>query len=323
MNLDVDLERVVLPARAFFRSWRDQTLPTRTAALDDALAHFQEIAAGDDRELRDMALLGLAGEAMQPLEDLAYLGHAWDQPFTGLANYVSAITWSRFTTTNFWQSSGGWADERIAVFAGLAVRDPENRTIHSLLGILGDFARQADEVQLAALEAARVRTVARVRRNLSMLGAEWTRFAPHFLAYKHGGLAVNRGDVALVADDVATITDDTPRTAPAIAIWSKSKSGSVLFESGVTSEEIADYAVASGRLAIDCLERFVDGRLAVLDILEIADDGQVVGLKSFQIPWTIWLSEEDLTPEQWEVLGAGPLIRWIDDDALSGIRVEP
>jgi len=67
-----------------------------------------------------MAVLTVIGEALQPLEDLAYLATAWDNPYRGIATYVRATTWKRFTANNFWQEARKWDDDRIDVFAGFS-----------------------------------------------------------------------------------------------------------------------------------------------------------------------------------------------------------
>src|SRR4051794_34211193 len=87
--------RILLPARAFLLSWKHQNLVARQAALEDARAHA--LADHASPGAQDMALLLVIGEAMQALEDLAYLGTAWDRPYQGIATYVRATSWGRFT----------------------------------------------------------------------------------------------------------------------------------------------------------------------------------------------------------------------------------
>jgi hypothetical protein len=70
------LEKVILPARAFLLSWKHQTLAARPAAINDACDHAASLGAEADPGIRDMAVLTVIGEALQPLEDLAYLATA-------------------------------------------------------------------------------------------------------------------------------------------------------------------------------------------------------------------------------------------------------
>ncbi len=53
----------------------------------------------------------------------------------------------------------------------------------------------------------------------------------------------------------------------------------------------------------------------MFDALELDANGEVVGLLPTHLPWTHWLLPADLTEEQWKVIGAGPRLTWIEDDA--------
>src|ERR1700694_468290 len=131
------LENVVLPSRGLVRSWRDKTIPAREAALDEAVGLQEQVVGDEDPGLCDMAMLGVVADAMQPLEDLAYLATAWDAPFTGLATYVRATTYSDRIPTNFWQEVARWDDARLDVLAGFAMRDPNTKVIRGVLDLAG------------------------------------------------------------------------------------------------------------------------------------------------------------------------------------------
>jgi hypothetical protein len=152
---------ILLPSRAFLLSVREQTLPARLAAIDDAVDHFEEADTSADIGWRDMALLGVIAEAMQPFEDLAYLATAWDKPFNGLAHYVRATVYSSRTPTNFWQEAPRWADERLAVFAGLSTRDPSSGEISDVIDALGLDAQLSPEKRYV-LAVARDATIRRL-----------------------------------------------------------------------------------------------------------------------------------------------------------------
>jgi hypothetical protein len=299
--------KVALPSRAFMHSWREQTLPARRAALTDSQAHFEEL---DDPAKCDLALAALIGDALQPIEDLAHLGRAWDEPFTGLANYIRATTYSSRTATNFWGAK--WDDARIKVFAGLYARKRGTDELISMVPpeVDAQLTLEQREVMAAAEEA----TVRRLRLLLGVLGKDWRQFSPYYNAYKHGGLLVTREDVIWVDDDVQEVTDATPTHRPSLAAWDlRDEEGAVRGDFQLSSAEVADTAARSGRLAIDLLERFVESRSAIFDSVDFNLDGSVAGVREMSLPLTVWLREADLSAEQWKVIGRGPRITLLDE----------
>lgn len=311
------LERVILPSRAFLLSWRNQTLPVRSAAIADAVEHFEGLGSDAPTGLRDMALLAVISEAMQPLEDLAYLATAWDEPFGGLANYVRATVYSGWVPSSFWQRIHKRDDEYFEVLAGYRARDPGTGTATDLLSGLGGTA-MLTTAQADALDVARAATRKRLRVLLGALAADWAQFGHYFYAYKHGGLTVNRADAAWVNDDVDDVTDATPRRVPSIAVWhrgSKQMEGRADFS--LEPQDAARTAAATGRLAIDLVDAFVDSRMALFDAIEFEKDGSVTALRPAQLPWTVWLRAGDLAPEIWQLIGRGPRITWIGERTAS------
>jgi hypothetical protein len=298
------LEKVILPSRAVLRSWRDQTLPARDAALEMSVELIDRLDADDDPGLRDMALLGVISDAMQPLEDLAYLATAWDAPFRGLAYYVRATTYSDRVPTNFWQGVGRWDDDRLDVLAGFAMRDPDSGKISDFLELTG-FAGGLDPQALAILQKARVASRARLRAWLEDLEIAWSEFAMYFRAFKHGGLALHRADTTFLEE-----ADDTP-VSPSIAVWSRRGTGSEVAADTNPPSDVVRYAARTGELGIEAIRRFLESRLALLESVVIAEDGTVVGLRELQHPWSAWLLEADLTAEEWRKLGRGPRLRWV------------
>src|SRR5690242_17747692 len=104
-------------------SVRDQTLPTRTAALVDAKQHFDECEASANADRRDFALLGLIGEALQALEDVAYLGDAYESESSLPApRYIAATIYSGFKPTTFYRGIKKWSTDRLLDLAGMRVR---------------------------------------------------------------------------------------------------------------------------------------------------------------------------------------------------------
>jgi hypothetical protein len=306
--------KVALPSRAFMRSWRDQTLPARRTALADSERHFKEVGDADESALVDLALAALIGDALQPIEDLAHLGRAWDEPFGGLAYYVRATAYSGRTATNFWGSVAKWDDDRIKVFAGLYGRNPETGELLSMVPpeIQTDLSRDQEE----AMKAAETATVRVLRMLLGTLGEDWRQFSPYYNAYKHGGLLVNREDVCWVDDDVEEVTEETIKHNPSLATWDlRDEEGAGRGDFALTSPEVADSAAKSGWLALDLLERFIESRSAIFEAVDFRTDGSVEDLKEMTLPWTVWLGEAQLSKDQWKLLGRGPRITWRSDPA--------
>jgi hypothetical protein len=80
-----DPETYALPTRAYFRSVLEQTIPTRRIALADAIDHFRRARESDASGWVDMAFLGVIADALQVLEDLAYVGESFTvNRFNGL-----------------------------------------------------------------------------------------------------------------------------------------------------------------------------------------------------------------------------------------------
>lgn len=298
------LDTVILPSRAVIRSWLHQTLPARTATLEESAELHAELASDADPGLRDMALLGLIADAAQPLEDLAYLATAWDAPFAGVANYVRATTFSGRIPTNFWQSVPNWEDQRLDVIGGFSMRDPLNGTISDFLDLTG-LADGLDPESLRVLEKAQTRSRERLRASLTWLSSAWTQFAAYFHAHKHGGLALHRADVAFAPDH-----DLSARVTPSVAVWDRKGSGDRVCADEHPAEEIAQYAVDVGQLALDIVTGFLQSRAALLESIEFDETGTTAGLKpELQHPWTIWLDANDLTTEEWQKVGRGPRLR--------------
>jgi hypothetical protein len=313
------VEKVMLPSRAFLLSWREQTLPTRLAAVEDAADLVAETDTGSPSGRSDMALLGLIAEAMQPLEDFAYLATAWTEPFGNLAYYVKATVYSGWTPSSFWQRIHKRDVDYFDALAGYSGINPETGAIEDLLQNLGVLSSLTEEVQ-QALARARAVTQGRLRRLLGVLASDWAQFGDYFYAYKHGGLTVHRDDVAWVKDGVKEMTPDAPRRTPSLAAWHRGgKQIEGRGEFGLSASEIATTVAGTGRLAIDLCDAFVESRLAVFEAAEFGPDGTIVALRPTQLPWTVWLREADLPPETWAIVGAGPRLTWsgaADDDRL-------
>ena len=299
-----DPHTIVLPSLAILRSWRDQTLPARRAALDDSIALYQDASSRQDQEFADMALLGVLADAMQPLEDLAYLSSGWTHPVEGFANYVKATTYSGHTPTNFWQEAPKWTDDELDVFAGFAVHLPAAQKPVSLIELSG-LASQLTTEQLTLLDKARAASRPRLRGALSHLARDWTQFSRYHTAFKHGALVLNRTDTSYVDENEAG--ERSPIGLPSLATWHRrSAESKISIDLNLSASQVIEAAETAGRTATAIVDRFIAGRLAIVDTLVFDQHGGIGQPEEIRLRWSDWLEEEDLTSEEWSQLGAGP-----------------
>jgi hypothetical protein len=258
-----------------------------------------------------MALLGVIGDAMQALEDLAFLATAWDSPLTGIAHYVRATTYTPQTAQTFWQEvkvERHWDDARIEVFAGLSMHDPDTSQVQRSTEIPGSETSWSAEDRALFDEIAAI-TVAKLRRLLSGLSDDWMQFLPYFQSFKHGGLAVSRQDTFFVDDGIADedVDESTPRHHPSICVWTRGgRKQELAGDFAATAEQVSRTAASAGQLALNMIEVFVEMRLWVFDAVELTEDGRIARWKGVQIPFTDWLIEKDLPIETWQRIGRGP-----------------
>jgi hypothetical protein len=308
-----DLETVILPSLAVLRSWRDQTVPARKAALSDSLSLYR--AATDEsssEEYVDMAALAVVADAMQPLEDLAYFASSWTSPFSGFASYVRATTYSGRTPTNFWQKALMPSDADIDLLAGFAAHDPRKGHIVGLLEMLEPVVSWTSE-QAALLDKAKQLSRPRIRATLQSLGQDWRAFSPYFHAFKHGGLALSRTGTAYLGDDAEEAANAPQTITTALAVWPRrTDAESIVAEIGRSRDDMVLAAGASGTIAIEIVDRMVASKLAVTDAIEVDETGtSITEVGSIRLLWTHWLAEEDLTREEWEQIGPGPTLNWV------------
>ena len=285
-----DAELVLLPSRAYLTSMRDQTLPTRKAALADAHEHFHEASSHEDSTCRDMALLGLIAEAMQILEDVAYIGTAYERPLGGVAHYVTATVYAATVPTTFYTSIKNWPDERIKVLACLWVRNADNDEVIPMADVFG-FARSLDAEDRAAITAAEDATVKLLRPLLNQLGHAWQQFGSYHHAFKHGGLAISREDFEIV-------DDDGTKKVPSINVWLRRKD----IETGkgdtnLTAAQVAEEVWRTARHALRIARYLIDSRLRPFDALTFSSHGTLIDAKPSVIPWEFWVYGTDITPD--------------------------
>ena len=282
-----DPRTVLLPSRAFLRSFAAQNLPAREAALDDAVAHFEEAAAREDLGWRDMALLGVIGEAMQLLEDLAYIGTAYEKPLRGIANYVTATVYTDRTPNNFYSSLKKWDDTRLKVLLGLYGYHPETHEPVPLYSAPGLHERLEPE-DIEAIQEAERATVAHLRPILLHLAHEWEQYRRYYHAFKHGGLIINRNDVELVDKcDVARIAS--------ISVWLRKEEGTGHGDTTLRAEEVVDQVTRSARWALRVARYLVDARLRSFESIEFAKDGSIASVDTRALPFMFRFPPEQVS----------------------------
>jgi hypothetical protein len=293
-----DRYSTLLPSRAYLLSWKSQTLPARHAALGDAASRFDRAAreATTSEDLRDMALLGVIGEALQPIEDVAYIGTAYESPLAGMAHYVTGTVYSATVPTTFYQSlrkGTAWPDSRLKVLAGLWVRNPAMGTEHSWIDVFESASRLSGP-QRAAIAAAEDATVRLLRPHLESMAWAWERFSRYFHAFKHGGLFMSRQDFSLLDDE------GHPRS-PSIAVWRKDPEGKGHGDTTLTPSQVADQVLRAGNIALDVADYLVDSRLRSIETLDFADDGTVSEIGS--VPeFSFWLHRQQIDPKHFGAL---------------------
>jgi hypothetical protein len=284
----LDLDHELLANRAYLLSFRDQTLVARRIALEDAIRYRAELPPDAEVHTRHLALLGLIGETLQVLEDLASLGRPLVAAIQGVPYYASATVINDRDVNNFWSQMKNQPANYILRLAGLRF---EGRPLHDLM----EIGEQLEPDDIAALEDAEAATEKLLREHLVRLAGVWDRYRHFFHAFKHGGLLINPVDVEMVVD--------RKRAIPAFAAWRRHRSAP---EIGPHAEEptdfIADQMVQEGYAALDLGEHLVDMRLGIFDHLQFDNEGALVGLDPSLRPWFFFFRKRDVKPETVEIL---------------------
>jgi hypothetical protein len=292
------MRELVRPGLAYLTSVRDQTLPARTMALADAEDHFAEAAASGDLHWRDLALLGVIGEAMQILEDLAYIGESFTGPGRDqIPRYVSATRFSAFAPTNFYQQIKKWSDDRLLLFGSLRLADGERHvSLHEA------FTIQLTPAQIIAIHDAEAATAKQMRAHLLGLAHAWDQFAAYFHAFKHGALVLGRDDF-FIADEQGR---ELP-LQPSLSVWVRRRDdGEVCSDTNLTADQVAAEVTWQGRIAHEMTDYLVEARLAGMQAMGVDDQGNVTTRVRTTVPWRFWLDISDLAPNtQAELAGLG------------------
>lgn len=294
MSADSDLslpdsQAVLLPAHAYLLSLRDQNLPLRRLALEDAEAHFASVD-GTDLHKTQLATVAAIGEALQILEDVAALGHALVTSPLGLPFYVSAASYSPRSVNNFYSGLKNRSNEELRNLLGMSF---------GTIGLADVFVIDPPltEAEHAAVEEADAGTVGLVREHLLRLAGDWERYRRFFHAFKHGLPVVNPHDGWLVED----------RSAPveAIVVWrrrSRRAQGHGAIEPPYA--KTVDYVCDVGRLALEILEYLTVSRLRFFEMIEFRDDGSIGPCRRAVPPWHWWFREGGVSPAARSLLSA-------------------
>lgn len=279
---------VLLPSRAYLLSVREQTLPARRLALDDAVAHFVQAADGPDPGVRDMALLGLIGDALQIIEDIGYFATAYSKPMLGLAHYVSATIFNDRTPNNFYSSLKKRTTAELKVIAGLWLQDASSGQMLPIHDAL-QLGEQLDAEDRAALLGAEDATVRLLRPFLLQLAYAWEQYRRYFHAFKHGGLIISRDDFQLV-DDAGADEDSS------LQIWlTRGAEGTAWGDTELTPVEVADQVRRTGVLALSIFDYLLATRIGSVELIEFGDDGSVLAFCQPRSFWTFWFHEAQVS----------------------------
>jgi hypothetical protein len=286
------VEEFLLPQRAYLLSYRDQALPARRVALDDARARFDETGLDEARHTRQLQLLGVIGEALQVVEDVGTIGSAMMVGLPGLPFYVSATVYRSADVNNFFS---GIHKRDSAYFLRLCGYRFEGFEMAEFFAFEPAFS----EAEIGAFAAAEEASGKLVAEHLVTLAREWEHYRRFFHAYKHGALLANPDDMQLVEEDEAETELGGliawRRRAPAADIGSHS-----LTPLG----QIADHAESVGRLALDMVKFIIDTRLGIFEGVEFTDDGSVSPRPMNASPWQFWMRRSDVSQQTIRLLAA-------------------
>lgn len=282
-----DAQSYLLPSRAYLLSLRDQNLPLRRAALEDAERQFTTVAGGDLHETQ-LAVVAVIGEALQILEDIAALANSFFASPEGVAFFATAASYSTRAVNNFYSS---FKRRPLAdVLALLGMRFGTVRT-EDLFVIDPPFT----EAERSAIDEAHTATAKLVREHLLRLAVEWERYRRFFHAYKHGLLVVNPSDGGMI--------DDRTTPVEGIVVWARRRANAT--GGGIIEppyEATVEYIGQLGRLALDLVEHLVESRLRIFDLIDLKADGSWTSLPLRMTPWLWWLRERDVSVDARELL---------------------
>jgi len=287
-----DAQTFLLPSRAYLLSMRDQNLPLRRAALDDAEAYYRATPRGSDheRQISRIALVALVGEALQILEDLAAFGDSFTSAPPGTAFFAALTNYSSYRINNFYAQMKGRPLDYYLDLLGMR-RGPLR--LEDAFIVEPPFT---DE-ERAAIDEAHSATAALVRKHLVNLAEEWRKYRPFSNAYKHGLLVANPEDVTLI--------DDNGDEVDGIVVWMRRRAAALGYgHIPPPYDDMAHYLVAAGRTALDVLDHLVDSRVRIFELVDLRADGSWTLKPLKTTPWQWWFDKHDVSERSRELLSA-------------------
>jgi hypothetical protein len=264
-----DMKMFVLPGRAYLLSVQDQNLSMRRAALVDARAEF-DVTEGDDFEKR-LALVGLIGDALQLVEDVAALSNSLFNSPPGVGFYATAASYEPNAINRFYD---GLHKRPLEDFLALAALCVDGFWIHDSLVLEHPLTHGERQ----ATERAHVATAKLLQGHLRHLRDEWRQFRRYFHAFKHGMLVGDPRDVE--------VTDDRTGAVDQLVVWMRRKSVPIGYGSITPPfEAIADWVQQIGSLAADVTEHLTQTRLRMLDFLRLERGGTWSAQSASSAPW--------------------------------------
>ena len=291
-----DLNINLLPSAAYLRSLKAQNIPTRRVAIADAHEAFESLGPDAETLKRHLALLGLIGETMQVIEDVAALATSFIRSAPGIGFYVLAASPSQREVTNFYNRMHKATDDDILELLLFRAREPSEPQPRRLQEVFDWKPPLADD-ELRALEEAELATAKLVKENLVRLADVWNSYGRYFLAFKHALVIANPVDVEML--------DANGEPDEQIIVW-RTKNVEPIGVGGLRPpyEDHADYLHGAGLLAVDMLDQLVESRLWFVDAFTVTStDPLEVKLKPMsRSPWAWWFHAADVSDESRQVL---------------------
>ncbi|MDP9226075.1 MAG: hypothetical protein M3P18_20000 [Actinomycetota bacterium] len=279
----------ILPGRAYLRSIIDQNLPMRRAAVADARSHFDSLeGTGFEKSL---AVVGLIGDALQLVEDVAALGNSFFNSPPGIGFFAVAATYEPNAINRFYD---GLHKRPLQDFVRLAALGIGDDWIHDHFTFEPPLTTEEETAAQHAHEA----TAKLLRGHLLHLRDQWRQFRSYFHAFKHGMLVGDPRDVTVVEADRVTEIDQ-------IVVWRRKRdvpSGAAAIEPPF--EAVCDYVEQAAGLAAELVEHLSVQRLRLFEHIEIEADGSWRPRPAKRLPWLWWLHERDLEEGDKELLDA-------------------
>lgn len=235
-----------------------------------------------------MALVGLTGDALQLVEDVAALCNSFFNSPQGIGFYATAASYSPNAINRFYDGLHKRPPEDFLRLAALRVGDV---WIHDAL----DLQTPLTDEERHATERAHVATATLLEGHLMYLRVQWWQFRRYFHAFKHGMLVANPRDVE--------VTDDRTEAVDQLVVWMRRTSVPIGFGSiDPPFEAVGRWVEQVGKLAADVTEHLVRTRLRMFDFMRVERGGSWNLQPATASPWVWWFHERDLVESDQQLL---------------------